>query len=86
MTPPGAAWPRQEFRGVYYLISRNRFDEKFRSRKKGAGRAKVPVEKKIEKNFRFLPNFEILDMDSIMLVIGLVEMLNFLKKMAIYGV
>ena len=20
-------WPRQEFRGVYYLISRNRFDE-----------------------------------------------------------
>ena len=21
------AWPRQEFRGVYYLISRNRFDE-----------------------------------------------------------
>ena len=33
-----------------------------------------------------LPNFGILKMDSIMLVIGLVEMINFLKKMAIQGV
>ena len=61
---------------------RGRYDVKG-LRKKGAGRAKVPVEKKNEKNLRILPNFEILDMDSIMLVIGLVEMLNFLKKMAI---
>ena len=38
-----------------------------------------------EKNpdLRILPNFEVLDMDSIMHVIGLVKMLNFLKKMAI---
>ena len=49
----------------------------------GAGWAKVPVEKKIQKHLRTLPHFEILDMDPIMLVIGLVEMLKFLKKMAI---
>jgi hypothetical protein len=52
-------------------------------KKKGRGVSKVPVEKKIQKNLRTLPYFETLDMDSIMLVIGLVEMLNFLKKMAI---
>ena len=43
----------------------------------------VPVEKKIQKNLRTLPHFETLDMDSIMLVIGLVKMLNFLEQMAI---
>ena len=41
------------------------------------------LEKKIQTNLRILPNVEVLDMDSIMLVIGLVKMLNFLKKMAI---
>ena len=40
---------------------------------------RLPVEKKIQTNLRILPNFEVLDMDSIMLVIGLVKMLNFLK-------
>ena len=42
-----------------------------------------PVEKRFQTNLRILPNFEVLDMDSIMLVIGLIKMLNFLKKMAI---
>ena len=31
-------------------------------------------------NTSILPNFEVLDMDSIMLVIGLVKMLNFSKE------
>ena len=56
----------------------------FREKRWGERRSpKVPVEKKIQTNLRILPNFEVLDMDSIMLVIGLVKMLNFLKKMAI---
>ena len=49
-------------------------------KKKGRGVSEGP---RREKNLRTLPHFETLDMDSIMLVIGLVEMLNFLKKMAI---
>ena len=53
-------------------------------KKKGRGVSEGPRREKNEKNLsRILPNFEILDMDSIMLVIGLLEMLNFLKKMAI---
>ena len=52
-------------------------------RKKRVVGPTVPVEKRIQTNLRILPNFEVLDMDSIMLVIGLVKMLNFLKKMAI---
>ena len=52
-------------------------------KKKGRGVSEGPRREKNEENLRILPNFEILDMDSIILVIGLVEMLNFLKKMAI---
>ena len=52
-------------------------------KKKGRGVSEGPRREKIQKNLRTLPHFETLDMDSIMLVIGLVEMLNFLKKMAI---
>ena len=52
-------------------------------KKKGRGVSEGPRREKNEKHLRILPNFEILDMDSIILVIGLVEMLNFLKKMAI---
>ena len=48
---------------------------------KGAGRAKVPVEKKkSETSTKILPNDEILDFDSIMFVIGVVQMLHFLMK------
>ena len=48
---------------------------------KGAGRAKVPVEKKkSETSTKILPNDEILDLDSIMFVIGLVQMLHFFMK------
>ena len=53
-------------------------------KKNGRGVSEGPRrEKNSEKSLRTLPHFETLDMDSIMLVIGLVEMLNFLKKMAI---
>jgi len=53
-------------------------------KKKGRGVSEGPRrEKKSEKFSEHYPTFETLDMDSIMLVIGLVEMLNFLKKMAI---
>ena len=49
-------------------------------KKKGRGVSEGP---RREKNSEKSQHFETLDMDSIMLVIGLVEMLNFLKKMAI---
>ena len=52
-------------------------------KKKGRGVSEGPRREKNSENLRTLPHFETLDMDSIMLVIGLVEMLNFLKKMAI---
>ena len=54
-------------------------------KKKGRGVSEGPRREKISEKSQntTIPHFETLDMDSIMLVIGLVEMLNFLKKMAI---
>ena len=52
-------------------------------KKNGRGVSEGPRREKNQKHLRTLPHFEILDMDSILLVIGLVEMLNFLKRMAI---
>ena len=47
---------------------------------KAGGVSKGPRREKIQTNLRTLPNFEVLDMDSIMPVIGLVKMLNFSKE------
>ena len=53
---------------------------KFCSKKRGSGWAKIPVEEKIRNINKSPANDEILDLDSIMFVIGLVQMLHFFMK------